>query len=193
MAKRKIIVETDNSSWQAPKKRKKRKPMTEEQRQAAAKRLEKARATRAKKNSNYGKSGIHESLHNLPDDHQLSPKKIKEWIKIQKEFASKERQAVRQKVKGSIAKLANHETYIRSMNRYLKDGQWTEMFYGKHQENKVSYRCVALGYYWSGPRKGEVKRSVNVYYPDMGCVYTQEMLEEDRETENVRREREAKR
>ena len=44
MVKRKIVVETDNSSWQAPKTRKKRKPMTEVQRVAAAKRLEKARA-----------------------------------------------------------------------------------------------------------------------------------------------------
>ena len=44
MARRKkITVETDNSNWQAPKVRKKRKPMTEEQRVAAAARLEKAR------------------------------------------------------------------------------------------------------------------------------------------------------
>ena len=50
MAKRKIQVETDNSNWQAPKTRKKRKPMSEEQRAAAAKRLEKARAKRAEKN-----------------------------------------------------------------------------------------------------------------------------------------------
>ena len=38
-----------------------------------------------------------------------------------------------------------------------------------------------------GPKKGEVKRTVDVYYPDMGCIYTQEMLEEDRELENARR------
>ncbi len=54
MTKRKIKVETDNSSWQAPKARKKRKPMTEKQRIAASKRLEKARAIKAKKNPNYG-------------------------------------------------------------------------------------------------------------------------------------------
>ena len=33
-----VKVETDNSNWQAPKTRKKRKPMSEEQRAAAAKR-----------------------------------------------------------------------------------------------------------------------------------------------------------
>ena len=61
------------------------------------------------------------------------------------------------------------------------------MFYGEHQDKRVSYRCAALGYYWYGLRKGEVKRSVDVYYPDMGCVYTQEMLEEYRELENAKR------
>ena len=193
MVKRKIIVETDNSSWQAPKKRKKRKPMTEDQRQASAKRLEKARAARAKKDSNYGQSGIHSTLRNLSEDYPTHPDKIKKWIKTQKKLASIERQAVRQKIKGSIAKLANHESYIRSMNRYLKGGDWIDRFYGEYQENKVTYRCVVLGYYWYGPKKGEVKRDIGVYYPDMGCVYTQEMLEEDEELENVRRERESKR
>ena len=102
MAKRKIVVETDNSSWQAPKKRKKRKPMTEDQRQASAKHLEKARAVRAKKNSNYGQSGIHPTLRNLSEDHPAHPNKVKKWIKTQKEFASTERKAVREKVKGEF-------------------------------------------------------------------------------------------
>ena len=193
MAKRKIVVETDNSSWQAPKKRKKRKPMTEDQRQASAKHLEKARAARAKKNSNYGQSGIHSTLRNLSEDHPTHPDKVKQWIKTQKELASTERAAVRQKVKGSVAKLAKHEGYVRAMQKYLRDGDWIDMFYGEHQEHKVRYRCTALGYYWHGPRKGEVKRNVDVYYPDMGCVYTQEMLENDKEMENVKREREEKR
>jgi hypothetical protein len=193
MTKRKIVVETDNSSWQAPKKRKKRKPMTEDQRQAAAKRLEGARAARAKKNSNYGQSGIHSSLRNLSEDHPIHPNKVKQWIKTQKELASAERAAVRQKVKGSGAKLIKHEGYVRAMQKYLRDGDWIDIFYGEHQEHKVRYRCTALAYYFDGPKKGEVKRDVGVYYPDMGYVYTQEMLEDDRETENVRREREAKR
>ena len=35
MARKKIIATTDNSKWEAPKKRKPRKPMTEEQKKAA--------------------------------------------------------------------------------------------------------------------------------------------------------------
>jgi len=183
MAKRKIVVETDNSNWKAPKIRKKRKPMTEAQRVAASKRLEKARAIRAKKNPNYGLSGIHPNLRNLSEDHPAHPNKVKQWIKTQKELASAERASVRQKVKGSIAKLANHEGYVRNMQKYLRDGDWPDLFYGEHQEHKVRYRCIALGY----DSDGRVKRDVDVYYPDMGCVYTQEMLDDDREMENVRK------
>ena len=36
-------IRTDNSGWTAPKKRRRRKPMTEEQRKAASERLAKAR------------------------------------------------------------------------------------------------------------------------------------------------------
>jgi len=185
MAKRKIVVETDNSSWQAPKKRKKRKPMTEEQRQASAKRLEKARAARVNK----GTGGVHESIRNLPDDHKINPEKVKEWIKVQSEYISGERIAVRENVKGAKAKLADHKGYVKEMRYYLKTGDWISCFYGKNQEHKTLYRSSALGYYWSGPEKGEVKRNANVYYPDMGCFYTKEMAEEDREMKNVRKER----
>ena len=45
---RKVKASTDNSGWVEPKKvRKRRKPMTEEQKRAASERLEKARAARA--------------------------------------------------------------------------------------------------------------------------------------------------
>jgi hypothetical protein len=179
MARKKITVTTDNSEWKAPKKRKPRKPMSEEQKVAASERLAKAREVRAAKNPDYGKSGIHESLRNLPDDHQLNPMKVKQWIKVQQEYAKSERAAVRQKVKGADARLSSHEGYIRNMQRYLRDGDWVDMFYGEQQQSKIRNRCTALGYYWYGPKKGEVKRDVGTFYPDMGCTYTQEMLEEE--------------
>jgi hypothetical protein len=178
-----IKVKTDNSAWKEPKVRKKRKPMTEEQRQASAKRLEKARAARAKKNPNYGMSGIHPTLRNLSEDHPAHPNKVKKWIKTQKELASTERAAVRQKVKGSIAKLASHDGYIRAMNRYLRDGDWTDMFYGEYQEKKVTYRCTAMAY----NKDGNPKRDVNTYYPDIGMVYTQEMINQDLEEREERK------
>ena len=193
MARRKTIaVQTDNSDWQAPKKRKPRKPMSEEQRVAAAARLEKAREKRKEKNPDYGQSGVASDLKDLPEDHPLHPKKIKEWIKTQKDLVSSARSSVRQKIKGAESQLAMHEGYIKNMQRYLRDGDWVDDFYGEHQQNKIRHRCVALAYY----DDGTPKRNVGVYYPDLGCVYTQELFNEEKGISNVgpeKRKRKGKR
>ena len=178
--KKKITATTDNSKWETPKKRKPRKAMSDEQKVAASERLAKAREARAAKNPDYGKTNIHESLRDLPDDHQLSPKKVKQWIKVQQDYAKSERVSVRQNVKGAIAKLADHEGYVRNMQTYLRSGTWTDMFYGQDQQGKIVNRCHALAYYWYGPNKGQAKRNVGTFYPDMGCTYTQEMFNEER-------------
>ena len=176
---KKITASTDNSKWVEPKKkkvRKKRKPMTDEQKQAAAERLEKARAKRAEKNPDYGMSGIHHSLRDLPDDHPAHPKKVKLWIKTQKDLASSERRAAKQNMKGAYARQCMHEGYIRNLVKYLRDGDYVDDFYGEYMEHKVKRRCVAMAYY----SDGTPKRTVGVYYPDMGCEYTQEMYNDDK-------------
>jgi hypothetical protein len=185
VAKRKIVVETDNSTWQAPKTRKTRKPMSEEQRAAAAKRLEKARAKRAEKNPDYGNSGIHPTLQDLPDEHNAHPKKVKRWIKTQKELASAERAGVKQGIKGAVARLANHEGYIRNCHKYLRDGDWVDDFFGEHQERKIQWRCVTMAY----DQDGEAKRKVGTYYPDIGMVYTEVVSDEGKGMDNVRKKR----
>ena len=189
MPKRKrIVVETDNSNWQAPKRpkrRKPRKPMSEEQRVAAAARLEKAREKRKAKDPDYGMSGIHESLRNLPDVHPLHPNKVKEWIKSQKDLASSARSNARRKVKGALAQVGIHEGYLKNLQKYLRDGDWVDMFYGEHQQNKIKYRCTAQAYYWFGPKKGEPKFDVGTFYPLLGCIYTQEMFNEEQGISNV--------
>ena len=179
--KKKIAVETDNSNWQAPKKRKPRKSMSEEQRVAAAARLEKAREARAEKNPDYGLSGVHESIRDLPDEHPIAPKKVKQWIKTQKDLAKSARGAVRQKIKGSEAQLAIHQGYIKSMQTYHRTGDWIDTFYGEHQQNKIRWRSVALAY----NDDGTPKRTVGTFYPDMGCVYTQEIYNEEKGISDV--------
>ena len=180
MVKRKIVVETDNSSWEAPKKtRKKRKPMTEKQRVAAAKRLEKAREKRAEKNPDYGHSGIHPTLRDLPDEHPAHPKKVKVWIKTQKGLANAERAGLRQGIKGAYARQCMHEAYVRSMVKYLRDGDWVDNFFGEHQEKRIKWRCVALAY----EKDGNPKRDIGTYYPDMGMVYTEDERNENENTE----------
>jgi len=174
---RKIKASTDNSGWVEPKKkiRKRRKPMTEEQKQAAAARLEKAREARAAKNPDYGQSGIHASLRDLPDDHPAHPKKVKRWIKTQKELAASERRAVKQGVKGAYSRQCTHEGYIRNLVKYLRDGDYVDMFYGEYMEHNTKRKCVAMAY----ESDGTPKRDIGVWYPDIG-TYTQEMYNEDR-------------
>ena len=176
MARKKVTVRTDNSTLKAPKVRKKRKPMTEEQKAAAAERLAKAREKKAAGDPNYGQSGIHESLRNLPDDYPLHPKKVKVWIKTQKDLANAERKSVRQGIKGALARQGVHEGYVRNMKTYLRSGDWIDMFYGEHQEHRIRHRCVALAY----DKDGNPKRNVGTFYPDINMIWTQELENEER-------------
>ena len=176
MARKKVTVRTDNSTWKAPKVRKKRKPMTEEQKAAAAERLAKAREKKAAGDPNYGQSGIHESLRNLPDDYPLHPKKVKVWIKTQKDLANAERKSVRQGIKGALARQGVHEGYVRNMKTYLRSVDWIDMFYGEHQEHRIRHRCVALAY----DKDGNPKRNVGTFYPDINMIWTQELENEER-------------
>ncbi len=106
----------------------------------------------------------------------MHPKKVKEWIKTQKELASAERASVRQKIKGAYAKQLIHEGYVRNMLKYLRDGDWVDMFYGEHQEHKIKYNSKVLAY----DKNDNPKRTVGVFYNDMGVTYTQEMFNDDR-------------
>ena len=61
------------------------------------------------------------------------------------------------------------------MQNYLRTGDWTDIFYGEYQEHKISIGVTLLY-----DKDGNPKRNVGVFYPDMGCVYTKEMYDEDR-------------
>ena len=63
------------------KLRKRRKPMTKEQRAAAAERLAKARAAKGEPKN----LSLHKNIRDLPDDHPISPAKVKKWLKSNKE------------------------------------------------------------------------------------------------------------
>ena len=111
------------------------------------------------------------------DDDAFSPKKVKQWINTQKELAIVERKQIRQKVKGAIANHASHEAYTKNLQRYLKTGDWVDDFYGEYRQEKVRHRCIALAY----DADGLPKRNIGTFYPDLGCVYTTDMFDMDRE------------
>ena len=143
MAK-KITAKTQNDKWEEPVKkvRRKRKPMTEEQRVAAAERLAIAREERFKKNPPKYKN-IHPSVLAKPEDHTFSLKNVRQWIKTQKGLLQKYKSDVRTNVKGAIAKVASTEGYIRHCETYLNSGCWIDNFCGEYQETKVQWKTIA--------------------------------------------------
>ena len=96
-----------------------------------------------------------------------------------------ERRNEKAKVKGATARRMSHEAYVRNMQRYLRDGDWIDLFYGEHQEKKIGYICRGQAYYWTGPKKGEPKFNVGTYYPMLGTVYSQEMYDADNGVEDA--------
>ena len=155
------------------KTRKRRKPMSAEQKSAAAERLALAREKRLKENPPEYKS-IHPSVLEKGDDHAWSHKKVKEWIKTQKGLLSAEKANKRANVKGAIAKVAQIEGYIRNLETYLRTGTYMDMFWGEYQQNKVKTVCLVMAYH----PDGTPKRNVGTGYPDIGCEWTREMEEE---------------
>ena len=112
-----------------------RRKLTKQQKEAAAARLAAARAKKGEpKYSQYDSKVV-----NLPEDHKLSFKKVRSWIKSNKEKLPLLKKAVRQKERGSIAKLAITEGYISNMESYLRNGIWLDLFYGEDQEHSTGW------------------------------------------------------
>ena len=112
-----------------------RRKLTQQQKQAAAERLAAASAKKGEpKYSQYDQTVV-----NLPDDHKLSFKKVRQWIKTNKEKLPLLKKAVRLKERGSIAKLAITEGYISNMESYLRNGLWLDLFYGEDQEHSTGW------------------------------------------------------
>ena len=151
------------------KTRKRRKPMTKEQRAAAAERLAKARAAKGESKN----LSLHKDIRNLEEDHPISPTKVKKWLKSNKEALAAAKKDAKTDKKAN-ARVGQLETYVTNMERYLRTGVWLDLCYGENQEHKVRRRVTTLAY----DKDGNVKREVGVIYPDIG-EYTREMYEWD--------------
>ena len=123
--------------YQRKKFRKARK-LTEEQKAAAAERLRKAREKKGP--AQY--KNVAKSVLDLPDDHYLSYKNVKKWIKTQKEIATSERRNAVKNVKGAIAKEAAARGYINNMNHYIQHGDWISDYYGEYEQHKINWVSI---------------------------------------------------
>lgn len=157
--------------------RKKRKPLTEAQKQERRERLAKARAAKKEKNGTEY-STVHPDV---PRDlnHKLNVYNVREWIKENKGELVVLKQSLRRN--GYDRKLKNQaniiECYVQNMESYLRSGVWLDSRYGMRREGHTTTRCVVPAIHDSGPHKGMMKISVGTSYPGIGMV-TQEVYDE---------------
>jgi hypothetical protein len=118
----------------APKKpRKKRKPMTEEQRAAAIERLAKARAARGIT----GTKNVHPDVLALPEDNELCYKNVKEWLDYNKDVLKSIKSQEKSVVSKERQEFQVVRAYIKNIQIYLKDNVWLDHRSGKTMENTV--------------------------------------------------------
>ena len=129
--------------------KKPRKPMSVQQRIAATERLAKAREKRLRENPPQYKNICPEVLAK-PDDHALSLKNVRQWIKTQKGLLGAARSAMRNNVKGAIAEYHSIQGYIRHCEWYLKNGDWIDNYHtGYIIECLFEYQTLSKDYSFS--------------------------------------------
>ena len=155
--------------FERKKIKRKRKPMTEEQKKAAAERLAKAREARG----HTGLKTVHHSIRDLPEDDFLHPLKVKEWIKSNE---LKLRGMISLKTSSKWQERSEYidlQTYIKNMKSYLSTGHWGDFRWGENMEHRVQKVCVAMSYH----PDGTPNRTMGVFYPDIGQTWTKELQE----------------
>jgi hypothetical protein len=156
----------------APRKKvkRKRKPMTAEQKKAASERLAKAREARGAN----GSKSVHEDIRDLPEDHFLHWKKVKQWLKSNQEELKGMRSFKNSKVAKERSEYIALEVYIDNMKRYLANGVWLDYRYGEQREGRIQYKVEAMSYH----ADGTPKRTYGAWYPDIRQTWTPELEEE---------------
>ena len=121
-------------------------------------------------------ANVHPSVLELPDDDPFSLVSVRGWIKSNKEKLTGARQEEKSGMKGAIAKVAALDGYVRNMETYIRTGVWNDLFYGEHRNNKIRQSCIAMAYH----EDGTPKRSVGVFYSDIGMTWQGEEAYEER-------------
>lgn len=146
--------------------RKARKPMTPEQKAAAAERLAKARAAKGPSQN----LAIHESIRELNDDHWRSPTKVKEWLKYNKTLLTSIKRQSTSKEMRERMEFQRVDTYVKNLQSYLNTGVWSDINYGEKMEFKTKWLVVAPAY----NADGSIKRTQGHIYQDLGLYNGEE-------------------
>lgn len=150
--------------------KRKRKPMSEEQRLAAVERLAKAREAKG----HNGSKSVNPLLLEMDEDSPIHWKKVREWVKeITVELRSK-KNLRDSKLSKERQEYRTLEVYLANLKRYLESSIWLDKYYGRNREGKMVTVVSTMAYH----PNGNPKRTVGNIYPDIG-EYTQEMKTND--------------
>ena len=154
------------SKIKAVKPKKKRKPMTPEQKAAAVERLAKARAAKAPAvNKN-----VPAIFHDIPAEDPFSLASTKENLKHNQDYLKGIKTYKESKDAKERSEYAQISTYVDNLKKYISTGIYHDNRFGKTRGGEIQYHCVAIAYY----KDGTPKRSVGTWYPDVG-LWTIEM------------------
>ena len=108
-----------------------------------------AKVRAAKKPPAY--KNIHEDVKSLPDDSTLSVRNVKEWERHNKDRVKELKYRIRRMDKGKDKnllerELRNREVYLLNIARYFESSVWLDLFYGKDQEHKTTWRTIVYAY-----------------------------------------------
>ena len=160
----------DELGFERKKVKRRRKPMSEEQKKAAVERLAKAREARGAD----GSKSVHHSIRDLDEDHFLHWKKVKEWLKSSQDELKGMKSYKDSKVSKERAQYIDLEVYISNMKKYLTGGVWCDSRYGERREGHIQKVCLTMAY----NDDGTPKRTYGTWYPDIAQVWTHELAKE---------------
>ena len=95
--------------------------------------------------------GVHPSVLALPDDNTFSHKNIKKWIETQQGIAkaagmierSRNRDVPQKERDKKMRERYAAEGYIRAMQRYLRTGDWDNMYFGEYEDHLTKWTVIA--------------------------------------------------
>jgi len=155
MVSKKQIIESLTPERKTYKPKRKRKPMTAEQKAAASERLAKARAAKKPAKTKRWHPDVYDEKKRFkPLDQILA------WQKHAKEQASIYKRDMRGKSNKELAHASDRyhwwQGYATDINWYLNHGDWISSYWGEHQQMKTNFKIVAHAYNKDGVRKDTI-------------------------------------
>lgn len=113
---------------------------------------------------------MHPDVASIEDDHPLSAKNVKSWIKTNQDHLKSIKHYARSKERNERREYQIVSTYVKNLKDYLRTGVYMDHRWGEKGDKNISHICYARAY----DNEGNVKRNVGTWYKDVG-LWTKDM------------------